>query len=120
MSTDRSPRRALHPLGRSQYPPCLRCQCCASVESGDAAMIFYELWDKKSRNLLGSFETKEEALALAAGILAGDSSSIDHLTLDWGKDDDEDAGGQLAEGAKLSDLLRNTRASQARARRASN
>lgn len=80
-------------------------------------MIFYELWDKPSRNLLGSYGTHQKALALAARIIATDPPSADRLTLDWGDDDDEDAGGLLAEGTKLADLISGDRSAPASSRR---
>src|SRR5712691_4883423 len=73
-----------------------------SICYGYIEMIFHELWDIKSRNLVGSYETQEEALAVAARIIAEDPPSIDRLALEWGDDDDEDAGGLLAKGAKLA------------------
>ena len=72
-------------------------------------MIFYELWDKTSRNLLGSYGTELEAIALAASIVAENPRSIDRLTLDWADDDDDDAGGLVAEGAQLAGLIRGDR-----------
>ena len=47
-------------------------------------MRYYEVWDQRSRNLLGSYGAEWEALALI-----------------WGDEDDEDLGGQIAEGAAL-------------------
>ena len=69
-------------------------------------MIFYELWDKTSRNLLGSYATQQEAVAAAARLVAQDPPSLARLTLDWGDDDDEDAGGLIAEGIQVGELIR--------------
>ena len=71
-------------------------------------MKYYEVWDQRSRNLLGSYGAEWEALALVRELEA-ESSPVDALALIWGDEDDEDLGGQIAEG---SALLARARASQ--------
>ena len=63
-------------------------------------MRYYEIWDQRSRNLLGSYGAEWEALALVRE-LESDSAPVDALALIWGDEDDEDLGGQIAEGATL-------------------
>jgi hypothetical protein len=63
-------------------------------------MRFYEVWDLRSRNLLGSFGAEWEALALVRE-LESESAPVSSLALIWGDEDDEDSGGQIAEGATL-------------------
>lgn len=61
---------------------------------------FYEVWDQRSGNLLGSFGAEWEALALVRELDAA-SKPVDSLSLVWGDEDDEDTGGCLAEGTVL-------------------
>ena len=63
-------------------------------------MKYFEVWDQRSRNLLGSYGAEWEALALVRE-LESESASVDALTLIWGDEDDEDLGGEIAEGAAL-------------------
>jgi len=63
-------------------------------------MKYYEIWDQRSRNLLGSYGAEWEALALVRE-LESTSAPVDALALIWGDEDDDDLGGQLAEGAVL-------------------
>ncbi len=63
-------------------------------------MKYYELWDQRSRNLLGSYGAEWEALALIRDLEA-DALPVDALALVWGDEDDDDLGGQIAEGAAL-------------------
>lgn len=63
-------------------------------------MKYYEIWDQRSRNLLGSYSAEWEALALVRE-LESESAPVDALTLIWGDEDDEDLGGPIAEGATL-------------------
>jgi hypothetical protein len=63
-------------------------------------MRFYEVWDQRSRNLLGSYGAEWEALALVRELEAG-SGPVDALALLWGDEDDDDLGGQIAEGSAL-------------------
>jgi hypothetical protein len=63
-------------------------------------MRFYEVWDQRSRNLLGSFGAEPEALALVRDLEA-ESGPVDALSLVWGDEDDDDLGGQIAQGAAL-------------------
>ena len=63
-------------------------------------MTYYEVWDQRSRNLLGSYGAEWEALALVRELEA-ESSPVDALALIWGDEDDEDLGGQIAEGPAL-------------------
>jgi hypothetical protein len=68
-------------------------------------MAYYELWDKTTANMLGWYQTRSEALAAAQKIVASDPRGLEWLALEWSDDDDEDAGGTLAEGDALSALL---------------
>lgn len=63
-------------------------------------MKYYELWDQRSRNMLGSYGAEWEALALVRE-LESESAPVDALTLIWGDEDDENLGGQIAEGHAL-------------------
>jgi hypothetical protein len=63
-------------------------------------MKYFEVWDHRSGNLLGSYGAEWEALALVRD-LATQSLPVDALTLIWGDEDDDDAGGQIAEGEDL-------------------
>ena len=63
-------------------------------------MRFYEVWDTASGNVLGSFGTEWEALALVRD-LASRRPESHALSLLWGDEDDEDLGGELATGGEL-------------------
>jgi hypothetical protein len=63
-------------------------------------MKYYEIWDQRSRNMLGSYGAEWEALALVRE-LESESAPVDALALIWGDEDDEDLGGQIAEGPAL-------------------
>ena len=63
-------------------------------------MIFYELWDQKSGNLLGSYAAEWEALALVRE-LATRAGPIESLALVWGDEDDGEQGEQIAAGPEL-------------------
>ena len=63
-------------------------------------MIFYEVWDQRSGNLLGSYGTEAEALDLVRDIVAR-SGRADDLGLASGDDEDDEQGGEIAEGADL-------------------
>jgi hypothetical protein len=63
-------------------------------------MRFYEVWDMRSGNLLGSYGAEWEALAQVRDLIAA-SARVDALELIWGDEDDEDLGGTLAEGTAL-------------------
>jgi len=63
-------------------------------------MRFYEVWDHRSRNLLGSYGAEREALALVRD-LANQSLPVDSLSLIWGDEDDDEFGGEIAEGPAL-------------------
>ena len=65
-------------------------------------MRYFEIWDQRSRNLLGSYGAEWEALALVRD-LESESAPVDALALIWGDEDDEDLGGQIAEGSALLD-----------------
>ena len=84
--------------------PCRPVLHWLTAELSVGGMIFYELWDKASRNLIASYPTKEAALELASELLATDPQSAEHLVLEWGDDEDEEAGGCLAEGVQLARL----------------
>ena len=63
-------------------------------------MRYYEIWDQRTRNLLGSYGAEWEALALVRE-LESESAPVEALALIWGDEDDEDLGGQIAEGPAL-------------------
>jgi hypothetical protein len=63
-------------------------------------MRYFEVWDQRSRNLLGSYGAEWEALALVRE-LESESAPVDALTLIWGDEDDDDLGGEVAAGAAL-------------------
>jgi hypothetical protein len=63
-------------------------------------MKFFEVWDQRSRNLLGSYGAEWEALALVRD-LASESAPVDALALVWGDEDDDDLGGEVAVGPAL-------------------
>ena len=74
--------------------------------------IFYEVWDQRSGNLLGSYGTEWEALALVRD-LSGVYAPVDALALVWGDEDDEERGGQISEGQDLLARAHDTRPSSA-------
>jgi len=63
-------------------------------------MKYYEVWDQRSRNLLGSYGAEWEALALVRE-LESEAAPVDALALIWGDEDDDDLGGEIAEGVIL-------------------
>jgi hypothetical protein len=63
-------------------------------------MRFYEVWDMRSGNLLGSYGAEWEALAHVRDLDSA-SARVDALALIWGDEDNEDLGGTLAEGPVL-------------------
>ena len=63
-------------------------------------MRFYEVWDMRSGNLLGSYAAEWEALAQVRDLDVA-AARVDTLALVWGDEDDEEQGGTLAEGAVL-------------------
>jgi hypothetical protein len=70
-------------------------------------MSFYEVWDARSGNLLGSYGTEAEALALVRDLSAqADAEVLPHLGLVWADDEDEEQGGPVAEGAALVEHAR--------------
>jgi hypothetical protein len=71
-------------------------------------MRYYEIWDQRSRNLLGSYGAEWEALALVRE-LESESAPVDALALIWGDEDDEDLGDQIAEGSALLERARAAR-----------
>jgi hypothetical protein len=68
---------------------------------------YYELWDQRTRNCLGSYGAEWEALAVIRELEA-DALPVDGLALIWGDADDDDAGGPIAEGIALLALARAT------------
>jgi hypothetical protein len=68
---------------------------------------YYELWDLRTRNCLGSYGEEWEALAVIREMDA-DAMPADELALIWGDADDDEAGGQVAEGEALLVLARAT------------
>ncbi|MSQ27091.1 MAG: hypothetical protein EXR51_03000 [Dehalococcoidia bacterium] len=65
-------------------------------------MIFYELWDLQSRNLIGTYSTEAEALAVVSSVVAlSGGPYAEDLALGWADDQDETPGGQIATGAAL-------------------
>ena len=75
-------------------------------------MRFYEVWDQRSGNLLGSYGSEWEALALVRDLAAA-SAPTDSLALVWGDEDDEERGSQIAEGQGLLARARDDRPSSA-------
>jgi hypothetical protein len=63
-------------------------------------MRYYEVWDQRSGNLLGSYGAKWEALAIVRE-LATQKMPVNCLALVWGDEDDDDLGGEIAEGPAL-------------------
>jgi hypothetical protein len=61
---------------------------------------FFEVWDTKTGNMLGSFGTEWEALALVRDLAAA-SLPTASLSLVWGDEDDESLGGEIAAGPEL-------------------
>jgi hypothetical protein len=74
--------------------------------------IFYEIWDQRSGNLLGSYGTEWEALAFVRDLAAA-SAPVDSLALVWGDEDDEERGSLIAEGQGLLTRARGARSSSA-------
>ncbi|MCC7106670.1 MAG: hypothetical protein IT307_16150 [Chloroflexi bacterium] len=68
-------------------------------------MIFCEVWDKETRSLLGSFRTEREVLTLVRSKLDAGGHDVENLALASGDDEDEDAGGLVAEGRAVPNLL---------------
>jgi hypothetical protein len=66
-------------------------------------MMFYELWDIGTGNMVGSFSTEDDALAfvLSFGHGAGGREAIEHFMLGWIDGDD---GGEIATGQALLTL----------------
>ena len=62
--------------------------------------MFYELWDVESRNLVGSFKSEDEALALVVSFgRTGGQTTVDHFLLGWCTEDGD--GGEIATGQEL-------------------
>jgi hypothetical protein len=61
----------------------------------------YEIWDRDSGNLVGSFETEAEAIALVAEFGQGDGgrNTLCHLMLGWSTSNGD--GGEIAVGEEL-------------------
>lgn len=78
-------------------------------------MIFYEVWDKTSGNLLGSYRSEAKALTLVRSIVErADSAEAENLVLVSGDDEDEDYGGPVVEGRALLVLAQPARAMRQR------
>ncbi|MPZ13659.1 MAG: hypothetical protein GEU73_04425 [Chloroflexi bacterium] len=67
-------------------------------------MAGYELWQSETRNLMGSFETEEEAVSLLRRMLrAHGPTYVQHIVL--GYEDDDGHSKTLARGKELVDLV---------------
>ena len=67
-------------------------------------MIYYELWDMQSRNIIGSYPTEAEALAVVREAIERHGRQyVDDLTLGWGDDEAEEQGGEIVSGALLAE-----------------
>ena len=65
-------------------------------------MIFYELWDLRSRNIVGTYPTEADALAVVRETINHHGREyVDDLVLGWGDDEDEKEGEEVASGAAL-------------------
>jgi hypothetical protein len=90
---------------RSVYDALItRCDKGVTLPVGAAqydslVMTFYEVWDHKSGNLLGSYDEEWDALALVRSLIA-QSAPVDSLALTWGGTD-PGFGGTKSEGAAL-------------------
>ena len=64
-------------------------------------MIYYELWEYRTRNIVNTYETETEALAMVRDLLAN-GWCPDELGLGWGDTEDEERMGPVAEGQALA------------------
>jgi len=71
--------------------------------------MHYDVWDYESRNQLGSFASKAEALALVRELLAANPPGYAEL-LSLGYEDDEGEGAVIAEGQALAQLVAESKA----------
>ena len=68
-------------------------------------MIVYELWETRSRNMIASFATEEDALASVAQS-AGRHGAASIASVELVRLDDEDDDGPIERLASGADLLR--------------
>lgn len=70
-------------------------------------MIYYELWDIESRNLLGTSDSNSEILSTVRDLIALNGQAVaEGLMLGWGDTEDPSRGGEIASGAGLAELAR--------------
>lgn len=67
-------------------------------------MIFHELWDLSSRNLLGTYETEVEALdVVGEGLATHGAAYVEELALGWADTEDPNRGSEIASRTTLAD-----------------
>jgi hypothetical protein len=67
--------------------------------------VFYELWDLETRNLVGNFDTQEEALLFVREVL--DTYGLEAAkTFALGTEDENGETTAIAQGPALVDLAR--------------
>ena len=67
-------------------------------------MIFYELWDLTSKNLLGTYQTQAHATTIVSEALAAHGRPyVENLALGWGDNEDPSRGAEIASGSALID-----------------
>ena len=65
-------------------------------------MIIYELWDTRSRNLIGTYTSEADALATVREVLALHGPLFGNdLILGWADDEQGAQGGEIANGEAL-------------------
>lgn len=65
-------------------------------------MIYYELWEYRTSNLVNTYDTEAEALADVRALLA-QGWQPEQLGLGWGDTENEERGGAIAEGQELAE-----------------
>ena len=74
-------------------------------------MIFYELWDVRSKNLIGTYTTEAEALGVVSEVIGTHGRAyIDGVALGWADNEDETRGEEIASGETLAKRAENQRA----------
>ena len=67
--------------------------------------MFYELWDFKTRNVIGYFDTQDDALRRVREIL-DTYGAEEAMSFGLGTEDDNGESRAVAEGAELVELAR--------------
>ena len=71
-------------------------------------MIFYELWDLRSRNIIGTYPTEANALGVVSEAMVNHGRTyVEDLALGWADDEDETRGGEIASGLALAERAEN-------------